>query len=66
MSLSWTQPCCSRCWRKNHPDRIPVRLTDESGFESAVEVCAWCGDETVDGIYAKVDPRTVPYPKEEE
>lgn len=35
---------------------------DPDGFEPRVETCAWCGYETVDGFYVRVDPTRVPFP----
>jgi hypothetical protein len=57
---SFTQPICNGCWDEQHPDRRSVRmlLCDH-------EICCYCGTDTQSGIYARVDPDTVPHPSME-
>ena len=57
MAWSWTQPCCFGCYEAIAPGREPVRLRD-----AKVERCVWCGDDTKEGIYIRVDPREAVYP----
>lgn len=59
MRLSWTQPICDTCWWDRNPDRKPVRLAD--GYAHR-ERCAFCGEQTMSGIYVRQDPTTVPHP----
>lgn len=68
--MSWTQPMCERDWIKQQSKwdgdvllsiRIPVIVLDRG-----IEQCAWCGEPTVVGIFVRVDPSTVPYPREVE
>lgn len=55
--MGWTQPVCQKCWDRENPGRkaITIRVPDR-------EACCLCGNETVDGIYIRKDPNTVPYP----
>ncbi len=65
--MNWTQPRCERCWfddPENENIRIPVRVITDDPYEW--RICAWCGKPTVAGIFVRVDPRTVPYPEEED
>lgn len=50
---------CDPCWAREGPDREPVRRIDPD-----LERCAWCGQSTRSGIYVRVDPDTVPYPRD--
>lgn len=60
--LTWSQAMCDRCWHdRTDGRRVPHRLIDPD-----VEVCAWCGELTMSGIYVRANPETVPYPSEEE
>jgi hypothetical protein len=56
---NWTQPQCAACWIERHPDRQPVRVV-----EAKAERCAFCGRITRAGIYVRVNPASVPYPRE--
>lgn len=56
----WTQAICLRCWNEKNPDRQAHKL-----LEVEQEICCYCGDTTKDGIYIRVDPRTVPYLQKE-
>jgi hypothetical protein len=53
----WTQPICDDCWDERHPDRRSHRLV-----HTETEVCCFCGEQTVSGIYLRIDPATVPHP----
>jgi len=59
--MNWNQPSCDVCWEDREGRRTPVRKKDRER-----ETCAWCGSVTYSGIYVRVDPRTVKYPKEAE
>jgi hypothetical protein len=60
-AFGWTQPMCDTDWAEQNGDRIPVRIK-----HPRAETCAWCGNTTYSGIFMWVDPRTVPYPQEDE
>lgn len=47
----WTHAICEPCWHLKCPGREPVRLTSPD-----VEICCWCGNATVRGIYFREDP----------
>jgi len=55
--MSWTQPLCLACWESSRPGQIPCRVRDDGE-----ERCCTCGRPTTEGIYVRLDPRTVPYP----
>lgn len=78
--MSWTQPVCERCWidRESQwepadpaePDnglerlvsiRRPVRVADDT----PIEVCCLCGLPTIVGLLIRIDPTTVPHPRQE-
>jgi hypothetical protein len=62
----WTSPICEDRWWQDYGmggRRDPSRLTAEA---REVERCVFCGRETTSGIYVRVDPATVPFPKLEE
>jgi hypothetical protein len=64
--MSWTQPCCERCWV---PFVIGVRqelLEPTRLIEPEQETCAFCGDDTSSGIYVRADPKQVPYSRQED
>lgn len=54
----WTQPICRQCYNEIHPGRIPVAMVD-----AEEEKCCVCGKPTIAGIYYRVDPTTVAFPK---
>ena len=71
--LSFTQAQCEACWIERNSEwesrgiedvllsiRRPVVLVSE---ESRIEQCAFCGRPTIVGIYVRVDPATVAYPR---
>lgn len=59
--MNWTQPLCCDCWHAEHVNLRPIRIRDPE-----IERCCKCGKLTDSGIYLRIDPRTVPYPTEEE
>jgi hypothetical protein len=65
--LSWTQPCCERCWI-NIVGRVEEGVRQPHLLASAwqLERCSWCGEPTIIGLYVRHDPRQVPYPAVEE
>lgn len=56
--MSWTQPLCRACWDLAYPGRRPTRVID-----SDLETCCVCGQPTSAGIYVRVDPATVAFPR---
>lgn len=49
---NWTQSICERCWNKQNPGRIPVRMKNADEEE-----CCFCKRVTTDGIYIRVNPK---------
>jgi hypothetical protein len=64
--MTFTQPLCLPCWRTDWPDggmdRDPIPLKAE---HAEMETCCLCGRPTNHGIYVRVDPKTVPFPRQE-
>lgn len=56
----WTQPICIAHWQERNPDAPPP--TTILPAYRVVEVCCDCGTLTRDGIYIRVNPRSVLYP----
>lgn len=54
---SWTQPQCTDCWVRFNPDRLPVRVKGAHH-----EQCVSCGEDTVAGVYVRIDPTTALFP----
>jgi hypothetical protein len=54
---SWTQPCCAFCWDKLNPGKSPVTLRNP-----VTERCVHCGEDTVSGIYIRIDPAVANFP----
>ena len=50
----WTHPICRKDYAVMEPGREPTRVKD-----MPIELCCWCGDKTVDGIYYRADPMLV-------
>ena len=72
---SWTHPQCEQCWIEHNSYyepargvvvRVPHRMIDPDPDKAKVEQCAWCGNETVVGIYVREDPANVQYPAMED
>ena len=59
-AMTWTQPVCEDCWYSLYPEREPTRLR-----QAEIETCCKCGIQTWSGIYIRIDPKTVPYPRNE-
>jgi hypothetical protein len=59
--MSWTQPVCVPCWDRDNPDRP----APDRGDVGALEQCCKCGTMTRSGIYIRIDPATVSYPRRE-
>ncbi len=62
-TMNWTQPICAGCYAlRMMPGRAPVRISED---RAEAEACCDCGQETRDGIYMRLDPRTVKFPAKE-
>lgn len=48
----WSHNICERCWRRQKPDREPVKIK-----YAPVENCCFCGNSTQAGIYTRHDPK---------
>lgn len=64
---SWTHPQCEQCWIERNtyldPQRgVTVRIPHRVLVDPKVEQCAWCGQETIAGIYVREDPANVEFP----
>lgn len=57
MTKQYSQPICSACWKLRFPDRHYTTI-----LGSPVKECCTCGKSTVEGIYIRIDPETVPFP----
>lgn len=62
--MTWTQPLCDACWETARPGHAPTRVFDDTMTAPISETCCRCGQPT-EGIYVRIDPSTVPYPREE-
>lgn len=69
----WNQNCCTDCWIGLHGRvredggyevREPHRVASEGAWLPVR--CSFCGRQTTSGIFVRADPRTVPYPADEE
>ena len=58
--MGFTQPLCGTCWDRENHDWAPVVSNT-----AEIERCCQCGEKTESGIYIRVDPATVPFPKKE-
>lgn len=58
--MTWTQPVCLEHFMELHPGRMPtrVKLPPEDW-----DPCCFCRRPT--NIYVRLDPKTVPFPREE-
>ena len=54
---NFTQPICGKCYTTAYPSRQPVKVINANP-----ETCCVCGEPTEEGIYYRVDPKTVPFP----
>lgn len=60
--MTWTQPVCAERFHSMYPDREPVRASTTP--KEFWDKCCYCQRPT--NIYVRLDPKTVPYPREEE
>lgn len=60
---SWNQAICAKDYERLQSGRRPVALKEE--FRQN-ERCAWCGEDTREGIYLREDPATLPHPTPED
>jgi hypothetical protein len=58
--VSWRQAICERCWLRRHPRRAPVVVPSSP---VVLEICSYCGDDTIVGIYVRDNPARVPFPR---
>jgi hypothetical protein len=56
-SYRWTQPSCQECYEERYPSTSPSRM-----IRPESEQCCFCGAQTFDGLYVRVDPSEVPHP----
>lgn len=61
--MTWTQPVCDDCWPRTELPPNPVRIRHEYRDE---ETCCLCGKLTRSGLYARLDPSKVAYPRSDE
>lgn len=59
-TMNFTQAICSDCHAARHPDRKPHTVPLDVRER---ETCCLCGAVTMEGIYERIDPRTVKYPR---
>ena len=57
---SWRQAICERCWLRRHPCRTPVTVPSRP---VVLEICSYCGSDTIVGIYVRDNPELVPFPR---
>jgi hypothetical protein len=73
-NYGFTQPVCTDCWLAENTVRLPetgeamfkaptVLKMDEMEWPDRLEMCCKCGRCTTSGIFIRVDPSTVLYPK---
>jgi hypothetical protein len=58
--MTWTQPVCLNRYLDLYPGREPTRLNVPV---EEWEPCCYCRTPT--NIYVRLDPTTVPFPREE-
>jgi hypothetical protein len=58
--MSWTQAVCDGCWSRLEVGP-PRNLIREEYRDD--ETCCLCGQATRSGLYARLDPAKVPYPR---
>lgn len=56
--MSWTQPVCRACFDRMRPDQEPARVKNNGWM-----VCCTCGERTDEGIFMRLNPDEVPYPR---
>lgn len=60
--MTLTQPLCLPCWRTDWPDGGMSRDPPHA-ISAPMEHCCLCDRPTNHGIYVRVDPATVPFPR---
>ena len=65
--MNWTQPICAARWNQDYgstrdPQRLVDIATDETGGGD-LERCCYCNKPTCSGLYVRLDPETVPWPR---
>jgi hypothetical protein len=58
--MGWTQPICLGCFRMREGREPNVVLRD-----AEPETCCVCGHVTKEGVYTRIDPKSVPYPAQD-
>jgi hypothetical protein len=58
-TLSFTQPICGECYASLNSGRVPIQTIEQVRTK---EICAWCGHPTKEGIFTRVDPKTIAFP----
>lgn len=71
--MGWTQPLCTACWLDLMGEwdgdtlvslRTPVVVKhDDEPWEGRLVRCCTCGRATTSGIFTRLDPDTVAYPR---
>lgn len=59
MPLSWTNPFCDACYTNLRLGREPIRL-----LKPQSEKCCMCYRPTTSGIYVRIDPYKVKFPRQ--
>ena len=52
---AWEHAICDSCWTERNPGREPVRV-----HFGDLELCCYCGETTLSGIYVRGDPAETP------
>lgn len=61
----WNHNCCWQCWVEREYDsetgslKMPIRITNGSEVELE-DVCCFCNQLNIEGIYTRIDPATTP------
>jgi hypothetical protein len=58
--MTWTQPVCEERFRSIYPGREPRALLLDA--DEKPDLCCFCEKPTT--IYIRIDPTTVPHPRE--
>jgi hypothetical protein len=57
---NFTQPVCAQCYHKWSGGRTPIKM-----IGMPTEKCALCGEETREGIYVRLEPKGINFPRYE-
>lgn len=73
---SFTQPLCTADWLEREGEwddnrlvdfRVPVVVRDpDAEWQDQLNRCCICGRPTTSGIFTRIDPTTVPYPRDDD